>query len=148
MRAKALVLGVVLLVAADKADKPAAKDQDKIQGVWETTAVEFNGRNLTDDGVKLKLVFKGNTMSVDGDENIQKDYAKFTFKLDPSTSPKAIDMTVTEGNQKDTAIEGIYELKGDDLKMCFKVAGKDRPAKFESPEGEQIAYVVMKRHKD
>lgn len=147
MRVKALVLGVVLLVAADKADKPA-KDQDQIQGTWETTAVEFNGKDLAADGLKLKFTFKGATASVDGSEQIQKDYAKFTFKLDPSTSPKSIDLIVSDGDKKDEAIEAIYELKGDELKLCAKVGVKERPAKFASPEGDQIALIVMKRVKD
>jgi uncharacterized protein (TIGR03067 family) len=144
MKVKALgIVAVVLLIGADDAAK---KDQEKIQGTWETTAITYNGKDLADE-IKLKFVFKGKEATVEGNDEVQKDYAKFTFKLDPSTNPRCMDITVAEGNQKDTAIEGIYELKGDELRICAKVIGKDRPTKFASPEGESIALLVLKRVK-
>jgi uncharacterized protein (TIGR03067 family) len=144
MKAKVLgILAAVLLVGADEAAK---KDQEKIQGTWETTAIEYNGKDLSGE-FKLRFVFKGKEATVEGNDEVQKDYARFTFKLDPTTNPRSIDINVAEGNQKDTDVEGIYELKGDELRLCAKVIGKERPAKFASPEGENIALVVMKRVK-
>ncbi len=144
MRGKALaILAVVLLLAADDAVK---KDQEKLQGTWETTAVEYNGTDQAND-VKLKLVFTGKEVKVEGSDEVENDYAKLTYKLDPTTNPRSIDITVAAGNQKDTVLEGIYEVKGDELRLCVKVIGKERPAKFASPEGENIALVVLKRVK-
>jgi uncharacterized protein (TIGR03067 family) len=143
MKRKVLgILTVVLLLGADD----AKKDQEKLQGTWETTVVQYNGKDQADE-IKLKLVFKGKEVKVEGNDEVQRDYGRFTYKIDPSTTPRAIDITVAEGNQKDTVLEGIYELKGDELRMCVKVIGKERPAKFESPEGESIALVVLKRVK-
>jgi uncharacterized protein (TIGR03067 family) len=145
MRAKALlVLTGVLLIAADDAAK---KDLDKFQGAWDAVAIEFNGKDLLNDGVKLRFTFKGNKATVDGDEDVKKDYAAFTFKLDPSTNPKCIDMTISAGEQKDSVIEGIYEFKGDELRLCAKTTARERPAKFASPEGENIALMTLKRIK-
>jgi uncharacterized protein (TIGR03067 family) len=145
MKVKALVvLTAVLLVAAEDKDK---KDQDKIQGVWETTAVELNGKDLAADGVKLTFTIKGNKASVEGNEEAKRDYAAFTFKLDPATNPKCMDMKITAGDQKDTDLEGIYELKGETLRLCIKLGAKERPAKFESPEGQNIALLSLKRAK-
>jgi uncharacterized protein (TIGR03067 family) len=144
MRVKALgILAVVLLLGADDAAK---KDQEKLQGTWETAAINYNGNEQAND-IKLKLVFNGKEVRVEGSDEVEKDYAKFTYKLDPSTNPRAIDITVSAGNQKDTTLEGIYEVKGDELRLCVKVIGKERPAKFASPEGENIALVVLKRVK-
>lgn len=95
----------------------------------------------------MKFGFKGKEISVEGNEEVKKDYAKVYFKLDPSTIPPCIDINVAEGVQKDADMEGIYELKGDELKICVKVVGKARPAKFASPEGENIALIVLKRVK-
>jgi uncharacterized protein (TIGR03067 family) len=137
------ILVAVLLVGADDAGK---KDQEKLQGTWETTSIEYNGKDLSGD-FKLKFVFKGKEASVEGSDEVQKDYAKFNFKLDQGTNPRCIDITIAEGNQKDTDIEGIYELKGDELRICAKVIGKSRPGKFAAPEGENIALLVLKRVK-
>jgi uncharacterized protein (TIGR03067 family) len=97
------VLAVVLFVAADDAAK---KDQEKLQGTWETVAMELNGRDVFADGIRLKFSFKGDKITVDGDEEIKKDYGAFSYKLDPSKTPKAIDMVVVAGERKDAKIPG------------------------------------------
>jgi uncharacterized protein (TIGR03067 family) len=147
MKTRALVLGAaVLLVAA--ADEAAKKDQDKMQGQWEAVGIEYNGKDLKADGVKLTFTFKGNKATLSGSDEITKDFSGFTFKLDPSTNPKCIDMTVTAGDQKDSVIEGIYEFKGEELRICAKITEKARPTKFASPEGEFIGLMTLKRVKD
>ena len=68
-------------------------------------------------------------------------------KLDPSKSPKAIDVTITEGPSKGAVMLGIYEFDGDTLKVCFDPEGKKRPTEFKSPAGSQTFYNVHKRAK-
>jgi uncharacterized protein (TIGR03067 family) len=63
------------------------------------------------------------------------------------TKPKAIDLVVGEGTQKDAAIEGIYEWKDDELTLCAKVLGKERPTTFASPDGGSVVLLVLKRDK-
>jgi uncharacterized protein (TIGR03067 family) len=145
MRAKLLgVVAVVLLVAADDAGK---NDQDKLQGTWETTAMEVNGRDTFSDGVRLKFTFKGDKIALDGDEEIKKDYGSFSYKLAPDKKPKTIDMKVTDGERKDTVLPGIYEFKGEELRICSKLDGGERPTKFASPEGENMVLMTLKRSK-
>jgi uncharacterized protein (TIGR03067 family) len=57
------------------------------------------------------------------------------------------DLTVSIGTQKDAKMEGIYEVKGDEFKLCVKVFGNDRPTTFDSPEGSSVALVVFKKEK-
>ena len=96
---------------------------------------------------KLKFVFKGDQASVEGNAAVKKEYAKISFKLDPSTTPGCVDMTIGAGVQKDAVIEGIYQLKDDELRICARVFGKDRPIEFSSPEGSSIVLLVLKREK-
>jgi hypothetical protein len=49
--------------------------------------------------------------------------------------------------QKDAVLEGVYEVKGDDLKLCVMVFGKDRPTEFKSGEGSSVAMLTLKRQK-
>jgi uncharacterized protein (TIGR03067 family) len=147
MRAKTLLIVVaVCLVAAAAADDSAKKDLEKLQGLWETTEAHHDGRDIGSD-IKLRLKFKGDEVSLDGSEEVIKDYGRFKIKLDPSTTPKSVDLKVTAGEQKDTVMEGIYEIKDDELKICVKIGAKERPTKFDSPDGSSIAYMVFKRVK-
>ena len=69
-----------------------------------------------------------------------------TQRLDPSKSPKTLDVTVTEGLNKGVVILGIYEISGDTLKVCFDPEGKKRPTQFKSASASQT-FVVHKRLK-
>ena len=84
---------------------------------------------------------------VEGDGKVRKEYAKLALKLDAGTTPKCVDLTVADGVQKDAVLEGVYELKGDELRLCVRVFGKDRPTEFKSPEGSSIALLTLKRQK-
>jgi uncharacterized protein (TIGR03067 family) len=134
-----------LLTAADAKDD-VKKETEKLQGTWVTQKMEFNGEDVGEK-FKLSFVFKGDDVTVEGNDEVKKEYAKLKFKLDPSTTPRCVDITITAGTQKDAVIEGIYELKGDELRICAKIGGKERPAKFESPAGETMVLMTLKREK-
>lgn len=68
-----------------------------------------------------------------------------TQKLDPSKSPKTIDMTLTEGPNKGAVMLGIYEIDGDTLKACFDPQGKKRPTEFKSAPGSAHFLNIHKR---
>ena len=90
------------------------------------------------------VTFEGDKHTVKkGDEVIQVG----TQKLDPSKSPKTIDVTMTEGLNKGTVMLGIYEIDGDTLKVCFDAEGKKRPTEFKSAPGSQTFVNVHKRVK-
>lgn len=149
MKTSLLVVALAAgLVAADDAADAVKKDVQKLQGTWVPTSVQFSGQDLTnDDHGQFKLVFKGDQATVEGNSNVKKEYAKLTMKLDPSTTPRCVDIVVTGGDQKDAVLEGIYELKDDTLKICAKVIGKERPGQFAAPEGSNIVLAVFKREK-
>jgi uncharacterized protein (TIGR03067 family) len=136
------------MLAADDAKDAAEKDIERLQGTWVPASVQFSGRDVTNDNEgQFKLVFKGDQATVEGSDAVKKEYAKLTMKLDPSTSPKCLDIVVSAGDQKDVVMEGIYELKGDELKICAKIFGKGRPGEFASAEGSNIVLAVLKREK-
>lgn len=148
MRKIALILLGGLLLAAD-APKGAKKDLDKLQGAWKVASVEYDGQDVSGDGMtNFKLVFKGDKASIQGNDEVKKGYGKMTFKLDPSTTPKSVDISITAGEQKDNVLEGIYELKGDEFKICVKLTGKERPTKFATAESSSTVLVLFKRDSD
>jgi uncharacterized protein (TIGR03067 family) len=106
-------------------------------------SVEAGGKKAPADGLRgLTVTFAGDKYTVKkGDEVIQVG----TQKLDPSRSPKAIDVKVTEGLKKGAVMLGIYEIDGDTLRVCFDEAGKKRPTEFRSAAGSETFVNVHKR---
>src|SRR5204863_9486648 len=70
-----------------------------------------------------------------------------TYRLDPSTDPKQIEMTATEGDAAGKPALGIYAVDGDTLRMCYVLPGRDRPGTFESTPGSKAFLVTWKRTK-
>ena len=128
--------------AGDKAD--VEKELKKFQGTWTFESVEAGGKEVPAAEFKgITVTFEGDKYTVKkGDEVIQAA----TQKLDPSKSPKTLDVTVAEGPNKGAVMLGIYEISGDTLKVCFDPEGKKRPTQFKSASGSQTL-VVHKRVK-
>ena len=129
--------------ADDKAD--VKKELEKLQGTWTFESVEVGGKEEPAADFKgMTVTFKGDKFTVKkGDEVIQVG----TEKLDPSKSPKTLDVKVTEGLNKGAVMLGIYEISGDTLKVCFDPEGKNRPTEFKSASGSQTFVAVHKRVK-
>jgi uncharacterized protein (TIGR03067 family) len=143
----ALLCALVLTASAgtgaradDKAD--VEKELKKFQGTWTFESVEAGGKEVP------AAEFKGITVTFEGDKYTVRKGAEVIQaakqKLDPSRSPKTLDVTVVEGANKGTVILGIYEFSGDTLKVCFDPEGKKRPTEFKGASGSQTC-VVHKR---
>jgi uncharacterized protein (TIGR03067 family) len=152
MRIALVILLCTLVLAAaggtgarggDKAE--VEKELKKFQGTWTFASVEASGKEAPADAFKgMTVSFKGDKYTVKkGDEVIQVG----TQKLNPSKSPRTIDVTVTEGLSKGAVLLGIYEFSGDTLKVCFDPEGKKRPTEFKSAAGSQTFVAVHKRMK-
>ena len=130
-------------LADDKAD--LEKELKKFQGTWTIESSKTGGMAIPPDQLKGFIVtFEGDKHTVkNGDKVIQVG----TQKIDPSKSPKTIDVTMTEGPNKGAVMLGIYEIDGDTLKACFDPQGKKRPTEFKSATGSQNLVNVHKRVK-
>ena len=83
--------------------------------------------------------------SLIGTINGQKRKDGVTFKLNKTAKPRRID--ITEEDSGETSL-GIYELKGDQLKICYCESATVRPETFESsPKGSTSSLMVLERQK-
>jgi len=135
---KTLTMLVAVLLTAPAEDKKPAKDEDKIQGSWKMVSGQRGGENAPDEVVKnFRLTFKaGGKLSA----VIEGKDQEGTYKIDTTKKPRQIEVTID-----DKTVEGIYELNGDDLKLC--VDRSARPKEFKSPEGTRIMLMNFKREK-
>ena len=146
MRLPLAVLILIVSTAHAAEPDPAKKELAGFQGEWTVESMQYNGKEMK-DRYKISFQCKNDMMTVEGDGKVKKEYAKLTLKPDGTTTPKCVDMIVAGGVQKDAKLEGIYELKDDELRICVKVFGMDRPTEFKSPDGSSVALLVLKKKK-
>ena len=137
----AVALALVGFVSLAARAKDAPGDRDTMQGTWKVVSIERNGRSEDGTGDNERtLVFKGERFQLLKGQDVVIDG---TFKIDPSASPKTIDMKVDKAEKPDLADKtslGIYELKGDELKWCAAEPGVEtRPTLFSSAERTILA---------
>jgi uncharacterized protein (TIGR03067 family) len=129
-----LILPAVLLAAPEKQD-----DAKSLQGTWSVVSFQAGKEKVpAEKAEKMTLTIKDNTFSLSDGQRTEAG----TFKLDPAKSPKQLDLTVKDG--KETALF-IYELNGDELKLCWRKPEQPRPEKF-TAEGTD-GLMVLKRKK-
>jgi uncharacterized protein (TIGR03067 family) len=139
-----LILVAGALIAAEKKKEAPKKDVDLMQGSWTVEEAAHNGETAGEDKLaELKIAIKGAKLSVSTGE----DAYQVPFKLDPTKKPKTIDAAPKGGLFGDKELKGIYEIKGDSLKMCFAESGKDRPTEFKSEADSGHILLVLKRKK-
>jgi uncharacterized protein (TIGR03067 family) len=125
--------------------QPRASAQPKAQGentVWRMDKLINDGK---DDSAAVKkvpaaadeknfLLPLGNGECVIG-----------TYKRIPGKQFKGFDAVGTSGPGKGMRFQGIYQVKGDTLELCFAPAGKARPTEFTAKKGSGNRLVVLKR---
>ena len=122
------------------------KEIAKFEGTWTIVKMEANGKSLLEKN-QPKIVIKDGKVTSDpkGDPEQTVELAKI---LDPSKKLKTITLPL-EGQIR---FYGIYELKGDELRICGegvditqeKNPESRRPKKFDSEEG---LLIVLQRKK-
>jgi uncharacterized protein (TIGR03067 family) len=134
-----LALAFISNTQAEEAKK------DIVQGTWEITDGTVSGKPAPAEmrqGIKFKFDGEKLLLSVPGSTQ------ECTFKLDAAKKPKALDITALDGPNKGKTLLAIYELKGEELKLCLpNHDNQDRPTEFKSPEGSSLAVFVLKRAK-
>jgi RNA polymerase sigma-70 factor (ECF subfamily) len=147
MRQLLLAVTAGLLLAAAPAAAPG--DRDRLQGAWRLDAVEINGQPVALEKLKSGDKVLVGTLTVAGDSytfRLGDLRLALTFAVDPTKSPKAIDLTEAEGPQKGRTYHGIYKVEGDTYTICRNVEpGKDRPTEFATRPDSGLMLVVWKR---
>jgi uncharacterized protein (TIGR03067 family) len=149
------LLAVAMCVSADPAPTVSG-DLNKLQGSWAPLQCELEGKGAMPGDIKnqvrivfdknqFHLYFKDSKNDKDGNPIILR-LALANVTLDETTVPKTIGFEFAEGPLKGKKSHGIYELAGNQLKMCYGSADKPKPARFESPVGSGYFNETWARH--
>ena len=133
------------LMSSDNQDA-IEKEHAQFGGVWSFALVEVEGAK------QPEAPFETNKMIVVAAERrfIVVQGPKITrgvFQMDPSKTPKQIDVIATNSAGKSQTSFAIYELEGDTYKVCASFRSDERPAELSSKPGSGTVFEVLKREK-
>jgi uncharacterized protein (TIGR03067 family) len=130
-------------IAQDKGKEKPVTPQEKLQGIWSVTELMEAGNKAPDEKAQsLRIEFKGKAITISIKD---KAAIKGTFTVDAEKSPATMSISY-ESDGKEVTIPAIYELKGDDLKICHPNAeGGERPTAIESSASTVL--MTLKRTK-
>jgi RNA polymerase sigma-70 factor (ECF subfamily) len=140
-----------LVAAADSTEaavNATTNELEKLQGEWRAVEAEVNGKKDRSAGVKdLRITFKGNEITIGGASG-EGPGRKKKFKLDPSSSPKGMDITSLDVQEEGQTTAGIYSLDDGRLRICIPDRAKDlrkRPTELRTRNGDGLLLLVLER---
>jgi uncharacterized protein (TIGR03067 family) len=138
----ALLLAAGQLAAADK-EGDAKFDPAKLVGTYQYVSGVKDGEKLGADHFKSqKVVITKESFTLEGDQKFVMKY-----EIDAKKKPATIKFTMTESPFGAGAMaEGVIELNGDELKLCYAPMGGDPPKAFESKAGSKFHCFVLKKN--
>jgi|SRR5271154_1906148 len=121
-----------------------AKDLDLLQGSWTITTLEIEGQKLpTSMLANCRIVVTGDRFVSTGMSAVYEG----TIELDASANPPHLNMNFDAGPEKGNTNLGIYELDGDNWKLCLATRGAVRPSAFAATPGTGFALETLARDK-
>jgi uncharacterized protein (TIGR03067 family) len=133
-----MLLSAVLSSLAHAGTESDAREMD---GIWKPLSAELAGKKYPQKILDtIKLVVKDGKYMVEvgglSDEG--------TVTYDPAKSPKTMDIKGTKGINKGKTFLVIYEMKGDEMRVCYDLSGKSRPTEF-ATKADTMLYLVTYR---
>ncbi|HTS27423.1 MAG TPA: TIGR03067 domain-containing protein [Bryobacteraceae bacterium] len=113
-----------------------------LEGTWYVASLEVDGQQMPAAMLSgARVVVKGDRFESLGMGAVYE--GKMT--LDAEASPKSFDMTFTAGPEKGNQALAIYEVDGDEWKLCMTTRGGARPTRFGTAPGTGHALEILKR---
>lgn len=141
---KTLMLLALGFLAGSDAKEDAKNDQKNLQGKWTMTSGAIDGNEIPKSPMMGEITFKGDKYewkSGDGQSG------RGAFKLDAAQKPRHMDAVPSDGPVAGQTVEEIYEVDGDNLKICLALPGTNRPAAFKSEANSGCWLFTYKRAK-
>jgi uncharacterized protein (TIGR03067 family) len=141
-------IGVLILCAfgAIAADDPQKTDDaEAFKGDWKAVSVTQSGQAVPAEiATHVKFHFDGKSYVNKLDDMVEEG----GYTIDPSKTPKTIDIDIKTGDDKGKKQLCIYKLDKDKLTIIAAKAGAtERPTSFNSEAGSEVIEFVLEREK-
>lgn len=136
-----LIVTVLNLAAADSEKAAKIDDRKAIQGTWKFVSVSEGGKKR-DMPEGIRVTFNKELMMMHYPD---KQQSGWKYKIDPSKDPREMEWLPEEDPGHPIEQPGIYELKGDRLRIHMAAAGTPRPKNFDEKKGEPGGVWVLER---
>ncbi len=145
MNARMALLLLVGISAHALADEPSEKFREAMQGTWTIQSFTADGKDIPAETLNTwrRIVAGDHVTWKQGEEVL----LELDMKFDTSAKPMTLDSTMTTGDSKGQTLPAIFELKDDELRVCFGPPDKPRPSEFASPMGSGLLMFTAKRTK-
>jgi uncharacterized protein (TIGR03067 family) len=118
--------------------KPA--DQEQLQGTWQVTAIERDGKPAA-LGTGATFTFAVPELTIQSGE---ASPTRLHYKVDPTIRPRQLDV-IRETDGKATITPMVFSLEFDTLTICYPPIGQKRPTKLSTQPNDQLTVLVLKR---
>ncbi len=135
-----MLIGGIALAIGSLTQTAKPTSVESLQGIWVLTSI--NGQTAPAGAPELSLTFAGDKyhQTIGGEVN-----ERGTFKLDPTKTPVAIDLVITEGSDAGKTQLGIVEVTDGTIRCSLDTPGAaQRPTDFTVKEG-LITFVGTKK---
>jgi uncharacterized protein (TIGR03067 family) len=135
--------GKAITLTPDKLSPPDRqwlKELAALEGCWKTVSAEIFGKVVpaNEQEIGFTVFERGRLAPVFEDGSIHEG-AGGTIAVNPSASPKTIDLTNSDGSK----VLGIYQLDKDQMILCLAMGGQPRPTAFKG-----FNYMITKMVRD
>jgi uncharacterized protein (TIGR03067 family) len=127
-------------------EEAVAKELQAFKGTWRLSFKEEDGKKFGEEEIKDVIT----TNDESGKVSVRRGGKLFnegTVKLDPTKTPKTIDVTFIGCERKGQMVLGIYEIESDAFRVCVARPGAERPAEFSAKAGSGCTLIVYTREK-
>ena len=127
---------VCLLAVGGMVPSAKADDRQQWQGTWTMVSCIANGEEQQGD---VQWVVSGDQYKIRLSGKLGND--PYPFQLDPSKKRVDVNHHDTPAGTWGGKFKGIYEIKGDTLKVCYDLKGQRYPTSLAAGQGSgQVLY--------
>jgi uncharacterized protein (TIGR03067 family) len=138
-----LSAGMMMTLCSAGIGDAAKKADSTLDGIWVIKSAEIGGKKLPSQGAPpVKLTLKKGTYEVQA-ESLDRG----TVTYDDSAKPKRMEIKGVEGPNAGKTFLAIYELSGDEMKVCYDLSGKAHPTEFKTQPNSTLFLATYERQK-
>ena len=132
-------LTAVLMIGDD------LSDLDKMQGPWKVATFTVNGAYTSGDG-RGEFRVERNAVTLVQPNGLEN---RGTISLAPKKTPKEFDMKLEKlkNGVEPPALCGIYEIEGNELRMCFTWADPGSANRVQARKGDKCRITIYRHPK-